>query len=143
MNFGDPLLDRLVKRFDCHVVTADSLDAFLARSGDSVLFCGGNPAQYPESLDVAVILPELQAAFAGRFRIAIAERALEPVLQARYGLQRWPSLLFLRGGSYLGVIAGMQDWSTYLMRIAGLLQCALPRPPSPGIAASHGAGHRR
>lgn len=141
MKLGHPLIDRLVEKFDCPVVTADRLDALLAQSGDSVLFCTGDPARYPECLDVAVILPELWAAFPGQFSVAVAERELEPALQARYGLQRWPSLLFLRDGGYLGVIAGMQDWSTYLTRIASLLHGVVSRPPSLGIAVSHRASH--
>lgn len=128
-----PLIERLVEQFACPVVNDVDLEAFLSRRGHAVLFCGGDPVQYPECLDVAVILPELRTTFADRFEIALAARGLESRLQALYGFQRWPSLVFLRDGEYLGVIQGMQDWTVYLQRAAELLDGPVSRPPSVGI----------
>lgn len=137
-----PLIVRLVEQYACPVVNEDNLHAFLAQEGEAVLLCGGDPVQHPECLDVAVVLPELQAALPGRFRIAVAARELEPKLQALYGFQRWPCLVFLRDGKYLGVIQGMQDWSVYLQRSVELLDASVSRPPSIGIAiASPAASH--
>jgi hydrogenase-1 operon protein HyaE len=136
-----PLVARLIEHCGTPALNGEILDEFLAQPGDAILFCGGEPLQYPECLDVAVVLPELLAAHPGRFRAAVADRTLEPKLQAMYGFQRWPSLLFLRDGQYVGVISGMQDWSVYLERIAGLLTAPATRPPSVGIAVSTTASH--
>ncbi len=131
-----PLITRLLDEFGYPLLTADNLEAFCDAPGDAVLFCGGNPAQHPECLDVAVVLPELLRAFPGRFRAAVASSDLEPVMQARFGFSVWPALVFLRNGTYVGVIPGIQDWSVYLARIQDLLVAPSSRPPSIGIAVS-------
>ena len=136
MNPLHPLLARLVDTFGYPLLDAGNLDAFCDAPGDAVLFCGGDPAQHPECLDVAVVLPEILRAFPGRFRTAVAASGLEPALQARYGFSRWPTLVFLRNGAYVGAISGIQDWSVYLARINELLAGPVSRPPSIGVAVS-------
>lgn len=128
-----PLLTRLVEDYAYPRLTRDNLAAFAASTGDSVVLCAGDPVQHPEALDVAVVLPELARAFAGAFRVGVADRSLEPELQARYGLTVWPSLLFLRSGEYVGVLPGIQDWAVYLKRVPELLATPAGRPPSIGI----------
>lgn len=130
------LINRLVDEFGYPLLTADNLEAFCEAPGDAVLFCGGDPAQHPECLDVAVVLPEILRAFPGRFRAAVAATELEPAMQARFGFSVWPALVFLRNGAYVGVIPGIKDWSVYLARIQDLLAAPSSRPPSIGIAVS-------
>jgi hydrogenase-1 operon protein HyaE len=139
MNPRHPLLARLVDTFGYPLLDAGNLDAFCDAPGDAVLFCGGDPAQHPECLDVAVVLPEILRAFSGRFRTAVVASELEPALQARFGFSRWPPLGFLRSGAYVGVISGIQDWSVYLARTNELLASPVTRPPSIGIAVSSAA----
>lgn len=136
-----PLINRLVNALGYPLLDSETLlDAFGDLPGDAVIFCAGDPVQYPECLDVAVVLPELLHAFPGRFHAAVASRAQEPGLQALYGFKRWPSLVFLRDGAYVGTISGIQDWSVYLSRIQALLATPASRPPSIGIAvANHAA----
>jgi hydrogenase-1 operon protein HyaE len=129
-----PLIARLTQVLGLPGLDAANLEAFLEAPGDGVIFCGGDPVQHPECLDVAVVLPELLRAFPGRLRAGIAGRELEPALQARYGLSRWPSLIFVRAGDYVGTLPGILDWSVYLTRVQGLLAGPTCRPPSIGIA---------
>lgn len=136
MNLNHPLLARLAEAAGRTVASPADLDALLAEPGDWVLFCGGNPTQYPECLDVAVVLPELLAMHGGRVRAAVAAPELEAPLQARYGFSRWPSLVFLRDGAYVGVISGMKDWSAYVGQFAEMLAAPTSRPPSVGIAVA-------
>lgn len=136
MNPLHPLIARLVDAFGYPLLGAGNLDAFCDAPGDAVLFCGGDPIQHPECLDVAVVLPEILRAFSGRFRTAVAASDLEPALQARFGFSRWPTLVFLRNGAYVGAISGIQDWSVYLARINELLATPVSRPPSIGVAVS-------
>ncbi len=131
-----PLIARLVEAHGYPRLSQDNLDACLDAPGDSVLFCAGDPVQYPECLDVAVILPELMRSFPGRFRVALAGREIEAELQARFGFNRWPSLIFLRDGGYVGTLSGMLDWTVYLARIQDLLAAPTRRPPSIGIAVN-------
>ncbi len=131
-----PLIARLVDEFGYPRLAGADLEAFGNAPGDAVLFCAGDPVQYPECLDVAVVLPEILRAFPGRFRAGIPAVEMGPAMQARYGFNRWPTLVFLRGGAYVGTISGIQDWSVYLARIQELLATPASRPPSIGIPVS-------
>jgi hydrogenase-1 operon protein HyaE len=131
-----PLIARLVEEFGYPMLRAADSETFCNAPGDAILFCVGEPVQHPESLDVAVVLPEILRAFPDRFRVGIVASDLEPAMQARYGFNRWPTLVFLRGGAYVGAISGIQDWSVYLERIGELLATAANRPPSIGIPVS-------
>jgi hydrogenase-1 operon protein HyaE len=99
-----------------------------------VLFFTEEPSRFPESNDVAVVLPELVKAFQGQFTPAIVARSDEKKLQSLYGFQSWPALVFLRGQSYLGAITGIQDWMVYLTDINRILASEPSRPPAIGIA---------
>jgi hydrogenase-1 operon protein HyaE len=136
-----PLIHRLTADPGSTPLDPDNLDAFCEAPGDRVIFCGGDPARYPECLDLAVILPELCRAFPGRFRVGVAGESLEPTLKARFGIARWPSLVFLRDGGYVGTIAGLQDWGVYLARMAGLLKTPAGRAPSLGVPIAAPAAH--
>lgn len=139
MNPTHPVLERLAEQTGRCVGSAAELDALLAEPGDLALFCGGNPVQHPECLDVAVVLPELLKAYPDRLKAAVAAPALEADLQARYGFSRWPTLVFLRDGGYVGAISGMQDWPVFVARCAELLAAAIGRPPTVGIAVTAAA----
>jgi hydrogenase-1 operon protein HyaE len=86
-------------------------------------------------------LPELRAAFDGRFDIGIVPREHEDALARRFGVQRWPSLVLLREGGYLGTVSGMQDWTAYLESIGRTLDADVVRAPGIGIpVVSAGTG---
>jgi hydrogenase-1 operon protein HyaE len=136
-----PLVSRLVEHIGLPLATPENLDTLLSEPGDAVIFCGGDPVQYPECLDVAVVLPEILAAYPGRFHAVVAAPGLERPLQAQYGFQQWPTLIFVRDGQYIGAISGIQDWPVYLERVARLLAARPSRPPSVGIAVSAPASH--
>lgn len=128
-----PLVARLVEAHGASWVGLDTLADFLARPGDQVLFFHGDPVRFPEVLDVAVVLPELRKSFGQRFGIGVATRADEDALAARFAVARWPSLLFLRDGQYVGVVAGMLDWTDYLSAVQKLLDTPTSRVPGIGI----------
>jgi hydrogenase-1 operon protein HyaE len=52
---------------------------------NTILLCAGDPVQYPEALDVAVVLPELMHAFRGEFQAAIVDKS-DGSGQYRHGL---------------------------------------------------------
>lgn len=125
-----PLIQRLYEEFSYPQVTLESLEAFIGGPGVSVLFFAGDPKRYKETTDVAVVLPELIAAFDGRIRAGVVEKSAELPLQKRFGFRAWPCLVFFREGGYLGAIARMKDWSEYLERIAALMQAEPCDPPT-------------
>ncbi|MDZ7858320.1 hydrogenase [Sphaerotilus sp.] len=128
-----PLMARLVRDFGARVVTPDSVEAWAAEGGDRVLLLGGDPVRFPEALDAAVVLPELQRAHAGRFQIALGAREDEEGLARRYGSRHWPALVFLRDGRYVTAVSGMHDWTDYVARVGEALAMAPSRVPGVGI----------
>lgn len=128
-----PLLDRLVRDFGATWITPESHDAFAQGAGDRVLFFSGDPVRFPEGQDVAVVLPELQRAYPGRFVVGVVPVSCEDTIARRYGSQRWPSLVFLRDGHYVDVLAGMHDWTDYVALIGQALEKAPSRAPTVGI----------
>lgn len=124
-----PLIDNMIEKYHYPVLESDSADAFIDSSDEVVLFFAENPKQYPESNDVAMILPELVKAFGGRFKAALVAQSAERSLQARYGFGTWPALVFLRRGEYLGVITQVQNWEDYLREIQRLLDAEPSKPP--------------
>lgn len=129
-----PLLARLAALPDAQWVDADSLDAFLGTGGSQVLLLAGDPVQFPEGLDVAVVLPELRRHLGADFQIGVVPRAAEAAVAARFGSQRWPSLIFFTDGQYQTVLPGMHDWTVYLQKLDAALAAPVARPPSIGIA---------
>lgn len=128
-----PLIERLAAVTGAAVVEPASVEAFEAAPGDAVLYFGGDPVRFPEALDVAVVLPELRASV-GALRVGIVPRDAEDALARRYAVQRWPSLVFLRSGGYLGTLSGMKDWDDYLREVRDVMARTPGRRPLPTIA---------
>jgi len=128
-----PVIQRLVDQFGAARVDSDSLDAFLARPGDRVLLLSGDPVQFPEGLDVAVVLPELRSAVGNAFEIGVVPLEHQEAIARRYGSQRWPALIFLRSGQYVTTLAGMHDWIDYVRQVEHALALPVSRPPGIGI----------
>lgn len=125
------LIEQLVERHGAHWIDEQTVDAWKSGPGDRVLFFAGDAVRFPECLDVAVVLPELQRSFPGRFIVGIARREVEDAVARRFSSQRWPALMFWRDGKYVTVVAGMHDWDVYLTLIEQAL--AMPTSRLPGI----------
>ncbi|RCX32849.1 hydrogenase-1 expression HyaE [Thioalbus denitrificans] len=130
---SSPLIDRLVTELGYARLEIDDLDPFLHAHEHVVLFFAGDPGRYPESGDVAVILPELVKTLDGRVTPAVVAAGAESALQGRYGFSAWPALVFLRRGAYLGTITRVQDWADYLAGAERILTAEPVRPPTIGI----------
>ncbi|KPL52969.1 hydrogenase accessory protein [Prosthecomicrobium hirschii] len=132
-----PLIAALATRHGIPTVDVASVDAFLAPAAGepphALLFFTGDPEARGEAVDVAVILPELIAAFPGRLRAARVERAAETALMARFNVRLLPSLALVRGGEPLAVMPRVMDWVDYLAAIDPKLS-----PDAPVMAAPSG-----
>ena len=135
------LIDQLHTHHGLPVLDADNYDHFVYGNETVVLFFCNDPVQFPESHDVAVILPELLKAFGGRLHAAVISRPIERELQARFRFTGWPSLVFLRNGEYLGVITGIRDWQDYVQETARLLASTPSQPPGFDLDKVCGAAH--
>ena len=134
------LVGRLVEQFGASWVDETSIDAWAAEGGDRVVLFAGDPVQFPEGLDVAVVLPELQRSLPGRFKIGVVPRQSEDALARRFGSQRWPTLLFLRDGRYVTTLSGMHDWEVFVDRVTQALSMPVSRAPLgiPVVSATAG-----
>ncbi len=125
-----PLIERLFTEFGYEALTVDTLDAFVAGPGQAVIFAAGDFNRLDETADVAVVLPELMAAFPDHFRVGVTrDRETEMAIQRLYRFNAFPALVFVRDGGWLGTIQRMQDWSDYLSDIRGFLAAEPQEPP--------------
>lgn len=128
-----PLIQALVDDHHYDLLNHINIDDFLDSHDEVVLFFTENPQRFPESNDVAVILPQLVKQFGDRLTAAVVDAEDEQKLQARYGFTTWPALVLLRQGEYLGAITGMQDWPVFVREVDTLLEATPVRPPSISI----------
>lgn len=126
-----PLIQRLIDEFGYTEIDAANHDDFVAVAGMNVLFFPGDPKTVRDATDVAVILPELVTAFDGQLRPGVVTDVFGDGkdLKRHYGFREYPSLVFVRGGDYVGTISRVQDWVDYLARIGNLLTAPGRRPP--------------
>ncbi|MFC0239315.1 hydrogenase accessory protein [Rhodopseudomonas telluris] len=105
------------------IVDEANVDDFIAAAPDqiSVLLFRGDPVRFPDGDDIAVVLPQLIAAFSGRLVGAEIAADVEPALMPRFGVKVCPAIALARPGRSLGAISKIQDWSVYLARINVLL----------------------
>lgn len=135
-----PLLERLVGLCGAAVLEPDSLDAWAGEPGAALLVFTEDPTLYRETLDLAVIVPELARALPERFRTGVLLPAAARALAPRFGFRRWPALVLLKGGHYVGAIDGLRDWQVYLDELSRLLESEPTRPPTVGIAVTADGG---
>jgi len=126
-----PLIQRLLDELGYTEVNASNHDDFVGAPGMNVLFFPGDPKTVRDATDVAVILPELVAAFDGQLRPGVVTDVFGDGknLKQHYGFREYPSLVFVRDGDYVGTISRVQDWVEYLDRINELLVAPTKRPP--------------
>lgn len=132
------LVQRLIDVHAAEAVTPEGLAAWRAADGHRALFFGGDPVRFPEALDVAVVLPELRAAAPRRFEIGVVPREHEDEIARAFGVQRWPSIVFLRDGGYQATVSGMRDWNDFVTAVRDALDAPTTRAPAiviPVVAA--------
>lgn len=123
------LIQQLITSNHYPLLTEDSLDDFIKQHHYSVLFFCNDSKLFPESLDVAVILPELIATFNNQIEPAIISRDDEMKIQRKYGFKTWPSLVFFKDGGYIGTISKVRNWDEYLNEIQEIMLSNPSAPP--------------
>ena len=124
--FGQQSVDRdVVEELD-----DSGFEAFIAGTGHTVLFFTEDPLRIKETLDVAVILPEIAGAVTQRLRIGVLPPPLANAKASLYAVRRWPALVFLRDGGWLGNVEGLRDWADYVVATNEVLAGPVrPLPP--------------
>ena len=128
-----PLLARYMQELAAPALDAASYDAWAEQPGHALVFFSEDPVMYRETLDVAVVVPELAKAYPGRFRCALLLPDAARAIAVRYGFRRWPAVVLLRDGRHVGAIDGLRDWNDYVESLGALLAAEPSRPPSVGI----------
>jgi len=139
-----PLVAQLATRHGFDELSVESFDAWAAAPGRALVVFTEDPVRYKETLDLAVIAPEVLRAFPGVFRGGVLLPEAARAIAVRYGFRRWPALVFLDSGGYVGAIDGLRNWDEYLLEAARLARAPVTRPPSVGVAVrgpGDAAGH--
>lgn len=136
-----PLLDRLQTQYGYPLLELDEVAAQIAAAAPavSVLLCTEDPRRFDETLDLAIVLPELVKAFAGRLAAAVVARSAEKAVQARYGFRTWPALVFVHADGWLGTIEGVRNWQDFLHETAAILAATPRRAPGIGVPVAAGS----
>jgi hydrogenase-1 operon protein HyaE len=128
-----PLLLRLVAETSAAVLAPEVFDAWAALPGAAMVVFAEDPERYKETLDLAVIVPELHVARAGQFRVGLLPPEASRALARRFGFARWPAFVMLRDGRYLGAVDGIRNWDEYIAELDRMLDAEPTRPPTVGI----------
>jgi len=138
------LLERLASDHGIATLDDANADVFGAAPGDSMTLLVEDVVRTPEVWDMAVVLPEALKSIRRDLRVCVADADASRALSARYGVKRFPAMLFRRTGDYVGAIEGMLDWGVLVAAIERQLDAPVQRPPSIGIpvnAPSAGGCH--
>lgn len=127
------LVCRLTDVLEAIWVDESSIRGWSQQAGDCVVLLAGDPVCYPQGLDVAAVLPELRKCAIRSFKVAVVARDREDAVAKRYGVNHWPTLLFLRDSQYVTAIGGMHDWSAYMNAVNAALQMPVSRTRAIGI----------
>jgi hydrogenase-1 operon protein HyaE len=133
-----PLIAQLFSRHRFGEVTAENFAAWTKAPGRTMLVFIEDPGRFKETLDLAVIVPELCRAFPGRFTVGVLLPDAARELAVRYGFRRWPAFVMLADGKYVGAVDGLRNWDDYIAEVARLLDAEPTRPPTLGIAVKGG-----
>ena len=128
-----PLIAQLFTRHGYTNITVDNFDAFTQRPGRMLLMFLEDPVRYKETLDLAVIVPEIARAFAPRLAVGVLLPESARAVAPRYAFRRWPAFVILADGRCVGAVDGLRNWDEYLTEVAALLERAPARAPTIGI----------
>ncbi len=129
-----PLIAQLFSRHGFTEVRPGDFAAFVAQPGHVLLLFTEDPVRYKETLDLAVVVPELVRAFPGRIKVGVLLPEAARELHAKYAFRRWPAFVMLKDGAYVGAVDGLRNWDEYVTEVQRLLASAPTRPPSVGVA---------
>lgn len=131
-----PLIARLCAETGAPLLQADEVDAWASRPGRALLVFTEDPVMYRETLDLAVIVPEVVRQIGVAPRVGVLLQKAARAVAPRYGFRRWPALVMLADGHYVGAIDGLRDWQDYIDEAGRLLAAPPTRAPTVGIAVN-------
>lgn len=106
-------LQRLLETGAGTRLDADTVEPFLAQPGLALILFTGNADQRPEAQDVVVVGQELARLAGVPVRLGVVDVESDQALNTRFGVSVFPTLVFVRDGQKLSLVARMQDWEVY------------------------------
>ncbi|MBP3439440.1 MAG: hydrogenase expression protein HyaE [Sutterella sp.] len=134
---GHPAFARLFGAEGFRLLKEEDLGLLTKAEGMQLAVFADDPNRMKETIDIAVIAPEIRRALGSAVAGAwFSETARGRAMAARYGIRRLPAVALFRSGVYLGAAEGLMNWDAYLKQLAdiGMRRCA----PKKTIAVLNG-----
>ena len=118
-----PAFQRLWGKEGFERLNEDNIKEFTGGPGLRLIVFADNPTTFKESIDMAVIAPEIakvfQAYLSGR---GFTDPQVGRAIASRLGLTRLPAVGFYRNGAWLGALQGLKNWDEYISGLAEIGQ---------------------
>lgn len=128
-----PLFQRLIAEYRFEQITEENSDTFIKQNGLTMLLFIDDPKRMKETADALVIAPELVSYFPEIKQKGVVTHPLARKLALTYGFRRWPAVIFLKDGGYLGAVDGLRAWRELIDETDRILKSKVHYPPSVGI----------
>jgi hydrogenase-1 operon protein HyaE len=100
-------------------VNEENLEEFKSAKGLVLIFFADNPTTFKETIDMAVIAPEVAKVFQDHIAAkGFTDPAVGRAIASRLGLTRLPAVGFYRDGEWLGGLQGLKNWNEYISGLA-------------------------
>ena len=118
-----PIFNRLWGEEGFVRVNENNVRSLTEKKGLVLMVFADNPTTFKETLDIAVIAPEIAKAFAPYLAgKGFTDPAVGRAISMRFGLTRLPAVGFFRNGVCLGALQGLKVWDDYIKGLAEIGQ---------------------
>lgn len=128
-----PLFQRLITEHRFELITEENAEFFIKQSGLTLLLFIDDPERMKETADALVITPELASRHPEIKQKCVVTQPFARKLAITYGFRRWPAIVFLKDGGYLGAVDGLRAWGELISETERILKSDVHYPPSVGI----------
>ena len=118
-----PIFNRLWGQEGFVRVNENNVRSLTEKKGLVLMVFADNPTTFKETIDIAVIAPEIAKAFAPHLAAkGFTDPAVGRAISMRFGLTRLPAVGCFRNGVWLGALQGLKVWDDYIKGLAEIGQ---------------------
>ena len=118
-----PAFQRLWGKEGFERLNEDNFKEFSDGPGLRLAVFADNPTTFKESIDMAVIAPEIAKVFEAYLSArGFTDPQVGRAIASRLGLTRLPAVGFFRNGLWLGALQGLKNWDEYISGLAEIGQ---------------------
>lgn len=129
----NPLFQRVITEHRFELITEENAESFIKQNGLTMLLFIDDPERMKETADALVITPELAYRHPKIKQKGVVIQPFARKLAITYGFRRWPAVVFLKDGGYLGAVDGLRAWGELISETERVLKSTVHYPPSVGI----------